>query len=243
MSYEIYRITARCPCPCGKGEIIFGDSMNDWNQIREGDIEISCPICCKTLKFTEGGLIDINYPDYHGDPEIKKQMSELFDKIHNYKYRMSKEEKIARLKAYMSAEEYDAFTLNPRTDAVKKVLEELYYSEFFIERYSLQELIDSQKEMRTKRYSTELSGKALEIAEEHKRMLKTIKLNNVLHTINRAIRNYEAYQQFCKIEEDIKADLKKQYEEFEKEYYKDYDAYLNEKKKHIIPYKLVPVER
>lgn len=243
MSYEICWITARCPCPCGKGEIIYGDSMNDWNQIREGDIEINCPVCSKTLKFTEGGLIDINYPDYHGDPNIGKQISELQDKISNYKYRMSKEEKNARLKAYMSNEEYDAFTLNPQTDAVKKVLEELYYSEFFINRYSLQELIDSQKEMRTKKYSTELSGKTLEIAEEHKRMLKTIKLNNVLHTVNRAIRNYKAYKQFCIIEENIKADLKKKLEALKKEYYKDYDSYMNEKKKHIIPYTLVPEER
>ncbi len=74
MSYEIYRITARCKCPCGKGEIIRGDSMNDWNQTRSGDIEIHCPECSNKLKFTDGGLIDINYPDYSGDPNCYRSL-------------------------------------------------------------------------------------------------------------------------------------------------------------------------
>lgn len=129
MSYEIYRITARCKCPCGKGEIIRGDSMNDWNQTRSGDIEIHCPECSNKLKFTDGGLIDINYPDYSGDPNIRKQISIIQDRIQNYKFKMT------------------------------------------------------QNEMKAKRYSTELTGKSLEIAEEHRRMCYSIKLSNVLKTI------------------------------------------------------------
>ncbi|WP_155250952.1 hypothetical protein [Ruminococcus albus] len=94
MSYEIYRITARCKCPCGKGEIFRGDSMNDWNQTRSGDIEMHCPECSNKLKFTDGGLIDINYPDYSGDPNIKKQMSIIQDRIQNYKFKKRRKSKL-----------------------------------------------------------------------------------------------------------------------------------------------------
>ncbi|MBE6870261.1 MAG: hypothetical protein E7494_16150 [Ruminococcus albus] len=198
MSYEIYRITARCKCPCGKGEIIRGDSMNDWNQTRSGDLEIHCPECSNKLKFTDGGLIYINYPDYSGDPNIKKQMSIIQDRIQNYKFKMTQDEKNDRLKAYLTAEEYAAVTVNPEAQSVRDFIHEMFNAEYFIEKYSFQELQAAQNEMKAKIYSTELTGKSLEIAEEHRRMCYSIKLSNVLKTINRAIRNYDAYQFFIK---------------------------------------------
>lgn len=243
MSYEIYRVTARCKCPCGKGEIIYGKSMNDWNQTRDGDIEIDCSECSKKFKFTEGGLIDINYPDYYGDPDIKKQMRIIQDRIWNYKYRMTQDEKDERLKAYLTTEEYAALIADPETKSVSDFISEMFNAEYFIEKYSLQELIKAQKEIKIKRYSTELTEKSLEIAIDHKRVCNSIKLSNILKTVNRAIRNYDAYQRFCDKEKEIKAQLKIQYEELKREYYKNYETYSIEKRKHIIPYALIPVNR
>ena len=45
MNYEIDYITDECPCPCGKGKIICGDGSNDWNQVKEGMMEIACAAC------------------------------------------------------------------------------------------------------------------------------------------------------------------------------------------------------
>jgi hypothetical protein len=213
--------------------------MNDWNQTRSGDIEIHCPECSNKLKFTDGGLIDINYPDYSGNPNIKKQMSIIQDRIQNYKFKMTQDEKNDRLKAYLTAEEYAAFTVNPEAQSVREFIHEMFNAEYFIEKYSFQELKAAQNEIKAKRYSTELTGKSLEIAEEHRRMCYSIKLSNVLKTINRAIRNYDAYQFFYEKEKEIKAQLIIQYDELKKEYYKDREAYLTEKEKHIIPYTLI----
>lgn len=31
MSYDLDHVEASCPCPCGKGEIVYGSGTNDWN--------------------------------------------------------------------------------------------------------------------------------------------------------------------------------------------------------------------
>lgn len=239
MSYEIYRIDARCKCPCGKGEIITGDSMNDWNQIRYDDKEIWCPECSKKYKFTEGGLISIDYPDYKGDPEIEKQISVLEDKK-NY---LDKNELKLRYKEYMTESEYKEYCDNPTSDISQNAIEEIYKAKRYISKYKRDILLSVQEELQKARNTSDLSETAYKMAKDHEKRFGTRKVSNVLKTINRAVRIYNAAIDFYKKDRKLQAELDKQIAELNKIYYADYDEYLEEKKKHIIPYTLIPVNK
>ena len=104
--------------------------------------------------------------------------------------------------------------------------------------YSLEELQEAAEKISAAKYSTQLTGIALELAQRHKRWHKTIKLQNVIVPILMAIRNYARYKKADKEDGQDKAKLQKQLDEYKDEYYKDYDAYEKKRLQNLIPLEL-----
>ena len=235
MSYDLDHIEAMCPCPCGKGHIIYGSGTNDWNQVREGMIEIDCPDCYKKYKFSKGGLLPVDYPDYVGDVGILSQMKELRRQMPSYNdFRDWGKEKIAtRLTMYLTSEEI-------QNDKLKVIA--LYYAKDLADKFTLDDLKEIAEDMETHRYSTEVSGKTSIVLDWHKRRFKTVKLKEAIIPVKIAIRNYTLYKQHDAEDQATVSEMQSRYLELEKEYYKNLDAYEEERQKHLIPYKLVDVK-
>lgn len=239
MSYDLDHVTHQCSCPCGKGKIIYGNGTNDWNQVKEGMSEIACPECYKKYKFSRGGLLPINYPEYHGDKDAYEIMHRLNSIISNYcgdmGYRFwSDDLKKKRLQKYLTPEE----AADKRTMYIA-----LVYSKRLAKEYSLVTLTEIADDIRSHRYSTQVSDLSKEIVRSHKIKFNTVKLKDVIIPVEIAIRNYDAYKQADKEDAEYIAMLQKKCDAAKAIYYKDYDAYEAERKKHVIPYHLMPVKQ
>jgi len=240
MSYDLDHITASCPCPCGKGKIVCGSGTNDWNQVREGMIEIWCSDCYKKYKLVSGGLLPIDYPEYSGDIEAFKKMNVLRDIVDNYRHPLigsrywSKELKQYRLSQYMTPEE---ICVDPEQFRKNRMIA-FYYAKLLANDYSLCDLQEAELDIQAHKYSTELSGISRSLVERHKRQYKTVKLSNVIVPIRVAIRNYDAYKQADKEDAAYVEQKKQELTEVSSIYYKDYNAYEIERKKHLITYEL-----
>ena len=238
MSYEIDYITHECPCPCGKGKIIYGDGSNDWNQTKEGMTEIACGACYEKYKFTNGGLLPKDYPEYQGDKDAYEIMRQLGYIISNYCGDMgyqfwSDDLRKSRLQKYLTPEEA----------ADKRIMYiALVYAKQLAKEYSLALLTEIADDIRSHKYSTQVSDLSKEIVRCHKIRFNTVKLKDVIIPVEIAIRNYDAYKQSDKEDAEYVAALEKKYDAAKAIYYKDYDAYEAERKKHVIPYHLMPVK-
>ncbi|HUM84767.1 MAG TPA: hypothetical protein PLN48_13485 [Lachnospiraceae bacterium] len=228
MSYDLDHVTASCPCPCGKGEIVYGSGTNDWNQTRDGMMEIWCSDCCKKYKFSKNGLLPVDFPDYQGDPIIKDKMDKLQYRISNYDGTTPE-----RISQYLSEEECEKY--KARDFSIASTLRD---SKKLADDYSLEELQEAAEKISAAKYSTQLTGIALELAQRHKRWNKTIRLQNVIVPILMAIRNYALYKKADKEDGQDKAKLQKQLDEYKAEYYKDYDAYEKKRLQNLIPFEL-----
>lgn len=234
MSYDLDHITHECACPCGKGKIIYGNGTNDWNQVKEGMIEISCPECHKKYKFASGGLLPIDYPEYNGDENAKKIMVVLGRKIANYTGDMGfkfwdKELLKNRLHSYLTADE--------RSNKLY-IAYALIYSKNLAKKYSLAELKYVAEDIRSHKYSTQVSEFTSNVVDSHRKHFKTVKLENVIVPVEIAIRNYDKYKQADQEDAEYIAILKQEYNEASSLYYKDFDKYTNEMEKHLIRYHL-----
>ena len=245
MSYDLDHVEKECPCPCGKGRIVYGSGTNDWNQIREGMTEILCLECDRKYKIVNDGLLPKDFPDYKGDAEAGKKMSRLTSIISNYRGSLGvrywdEELKNKRKHLYLTAEEIKA-------DEDSKYKDNWYmaigFSKKLADKYTLEELKDAQKQISTCKASTQLNGVAQEIAIHHKHYYKSIKLSNVIVPVNMAVRNYQHYKDADWEDEEYISSLEEELKKAEAIYYKDYAEYEENRKKHLITYKLQAVKR
>lgn len=240
MSYELDHVEKSCSCPCGKGQIVYGWGTNDWNQIREGMTEIWCGECNSKYRLADGGLLPKDFPEYKGDEELGIQMRELGMEIANYRGMRgheywTKEVLQTRKHRYLSEQEINESDKQKRSHSFYIAF---YYSKNLAEKYTLKELKDAAEQIRNEKYSTKLHGIAKEIAEKHRWSFKTIKLKEVIIPLDVAIRNYDMYLLSDKEDEEYIKELKGRLKEIETEYYKDYPAYQEKRKKALIPYQL-----
>jgi hypothetical protein len=234
MSYDLDHITHECACPCGKGKIIYGSGTNDWNQVKDGMIEISCPECCKKYRFKFGGLLPIDYPEYKGDENAKKIMKELGYKITNYTKDIGfkfwdKELLKNRLYSYLTTDE--------RSNKLY-IAYALIYSKNLAKKYSLAELKYMAEDIRSHKYSTQVSEFTSNVVDSHRKHFKTVKLENVIVPVEIAIRNYDKYKQAEQEDTEYISKLKQEYDEALALYNEDFNKYTNEMKKHLIQYHL-----
>ena len=243
MSYELEHIEKECPCPCGKGKIVYGRGTNDWNQVREGMTELWCPDCADKYKFTKGGLLPRDYPDYPGDKLLKVKIDNLHYVISNYCGSCGirfwpKSLYESREKAYLTESERNES--NPSTKRYYYSVA-MDYAKALCKKYSKESLISAFKQLSNVRYSTELIGTAAEIAEQHKRRFGTIKPANVQYPVEVALRNYDKYHLAELEDKKYVSSLSEELANIESEYYQDYPAYEAELKKHLIQYELKEV--
>ena len=245
MSYELDHIEKSCPCPCGKGNIVYGSGSNDWNQVREGMIEIWCPDCSSKYRFVDGGLLPKDFPEYVGDSKLWDQINDLKNEIANYKdmfgFRYWPK---PLLKKRM--EEY--LLPNERCERDQKQKQYYRYVAFVYAKslcadYKKEELITALSQMNSARYSTELEGVAKELAIRHKHRFHTIRLSNVIYPLDVAVRNYEAYREADIEDKEHIMALEKELGGLEKEYCKDYPAYAEKRSKSLIKFTLKETRR
>ena len=236
MSYDLDHVEKRCSCPCGQGEIVYGWGTNDWNQIKEGMMEIRCPECGKLYKFAKEGLLPKDYPEYNGDKTLKSKIDYLKHIIDNYGYRLWPDElRKERIQLCLTPKEIED---DKEKNEHRYFLMIFDYSKKIYKNHTIEELKNIYEQMREAKYSTRLTGIAKQLAKTHKRHYGTIKLDNVMYPIWVAIRNYENYTRIDKEDELYISELKKKVEEYEKEYYKDFPVYEEKRLKHIIHYEL-----
>ncbi len=245
MSYDLDHVEMECPCPCGKGRIVYGSGTNDWNQIREGMEEIWCPECNKKFKIVSDGLLPKDFPEYKGDAEAGNKMSHLSDIINNYRGGIGvrywgKELRDKRKHLYLTDEEIKADEDSKHNDNWYMAIG---FSKNLADKYTLEELKDAQKQMNHCKASTQLEGIAQEIAIHHKHYYKTIKLSNVIVPVNMAVRNYQHYKDADREDEEYISSLKEELKNVKAIYYKDFEEYEENRKKHLISYKLQDVKR
>ena len=243
MSYDLEHVEKRCPCPCGKGEIVYGWGTNDWNQIREGMTEIWCAECDKKYKFSTDGLLPRDYPEYKGDEKAYKEMHRLGDIIANYRGMMgfrywSDELCDKRKHQYLTDDEIDE---DKRSGQPDNWVMAIGFAKDLADKYSFDELKEVYHQLSVCKYSTQLTGKATEIVDHHRRYYKTVKLSRVAIPVNMAVRNYTAYKQVDAEDEAYISRLKEDYEKAKAIYYKDYEKYEKERKKQLITYELKDV--
>lgn len=245
MSYELEHVEKECVCPCGKGRIVYGWGTNDWNQVREGMMEIWCKDCADKYKFTQGGLLPKDYPDYSGDTKAYEEMNRLKNILANYHGWVgvsywSDELYDKRLHAYLTDEEI-------REDSNSRYKSNwamaIGFAKDLADKYSLNELKDVQQQLIKCKYSTQLVGAATEIAELHRRYYKTVKPEKVIVPVNMAVRNYNAYKDADQEDMAYITTLREEIKNAEAIYYKDYKEYEKDRRKHLISYELKDVRR
>jgi len=243
MSYELDHVEQECPCPCGKGRIVCGSGSNDWNQTREGMIEIWCGECSKQYRFSKGGLLPIDFPEYKGDEKAYEEMYHLKDIIANYRgyhaFRYwSDELRKKRINSYLTTEEIEE---DKKAGVNHNLVMALRFAKGLADKYSLDELKEAQHQLKNNRFSTQLTGVASEITSSYKLWYKSVKVSNVIIPVNMAIRNYEVYKEANKEDDEYIAEKKEELKKVEAVYYKDFEEYEVERKKHLIKYQLVDV--
>ena len=243
MSYDLDHIEKHCPCPCGKGKIVYGSGTNDWNQIREGMMEIWCENCNKKYRFSRDGLLPIDYPEYQGDENAREEMSRLSTIISNYHgwgaFRFWSDDLLnKRLHLYLTEEE---IAEDKKSKYRENWVMAITFAKELADNYTLKELKGVQKQLSECKFSTQLTGIAVEITERHRRIYKTVKLSKVIIPVNMAIRNYETYKEADKEDEAYISMLKEELKKAETIYYKDYEKYEEDRKKHLISYELKDV--
>lgn len=244
MSYELDRVEKECPCPCGKGRIVYGSGSNDWNQVREGMSEIWCGECAKKYRLAGNGLLPIDFPEYSGDEQVKEKMQALEHVVSNYdgsrgfKY-WPEEVRRKRLSAYLTDEERDR--VKKERDRYPLYIA-LTYAKELCGQYSEEVLLDVNMQLINAKFSTQLTGVAKEIAERHKRFFNTIKIEKVKYPVQVALRNYQKYQEADLEDQQYLSELKKELDGYKKEYYKDYPAYRAKREEAFIPLYLKDVE-
>lgn len=245
MSYELDYVQKSCPCPCGNGKIVYGWGTNDWNQVREGMKEIWCPECSRKYKFAQDGLLPIDYPEYQGDPELKKEIDKLSFITANYcGFRgfefWDKEIYRRRVFDYLSDEERQADKISGQHYYYLSLA--LGYAKSLANEYTLENLVTARAQLLSVRFSTELSGVASRLAEKHKIHFKTIKPKNVLVPVEMAVRNYNAYKLADEEDRRFVEEMTERLEKLKAEYFKEYPQYEAERKKHIVHYSLIDHE-
>lgn len=242
MSYDLEHIEKACPCPCGKGRIIYGWGTNDWNQIREGMIEIECPDCCKKYRFTNGGLLPKEFPEFHGDDKAYKEMERIrsiMSGLSSGNMRSWSDEKTKkRIQMLLTDEEIEEDKRNRQNNNLSLVW---VFSRELTYQYSFDDLELAKKQIMSCKYSTRLNGIAKDIAYRYKRRYNSIKLSKVIVPVLMAIRNYKTYREFeLEDEEEIKQ-LHEELEKVEAIYYKGYSKYNEKREKLLIRYALEAV--
>ena len=243
MSYDLEHIQKACPCPCGRGRIVYGWGTNDWNQIKEDMIEIECLECNHNYKITPDGLLPKDYPDYQGDPSVAEEMGRLQELVSNYcgsigiRY-WSKELKEKRFHLYLTDEEI-------KEDEIKGSSDNYYmafsFAHSLARKYSIDSLMDVQKQLLESKSSKALTGEALFIAAWYQRQFKSIKMSNAIKPVKMAIRNYEYYKEADREDEEYISQKKERLKALEAVYFKGYDEYEKDRQKHIVKYELLPV--
>lgn len=232
MSYELMNIEKSWKCPCGHGKIVYGSGTNDWNQVRYGMMEIWCPNCNTKYKIVSDGLLPTNYPEYSGDKKIKEKIDKLYYIINNYGYSMwDKNTRDERTELCMDSIELDSYK---NISNIHSII--FGYSKRLYKNYTKEELEKAYEQMLLVKYSTRLTGIAKELAKQHKRHYKTIKISNVIIPVYIAICNYNNYTKFDEEDSTFIKDLKQKLKMYEAEYYKDLPEYKIKRKEHLIPY-------
>ena len=244
MSYELDRVEKTCPCPCGKGRIVYGSGSNDWNQVREGMSEIWCGECAKKYRLAVGGLLPVDFPEYSGDEQVKEKMQALEHVVSNYDGSRGfeywpEEVRRKRLSTYLTDEERDR--VKTGHDQYPLYIA-LTYAKELCGQYSEKVLRDVNMQLINAKFSTQLTGVAKEIAERHKRFFNTIKIEKVKYPVQVALRNYQKYQEADLEDQQYLSELKKELDGYKKEYYKDYPAYRAKREEAFIPLYLKDVE-
>ena len=244
MSYDLEHIRMECPCPCGNGRIVYGSGINDWNQFRDDIIEIRCKQCSEKYRFSVGGLLPIDFPEYKGPIGLGVTLRELQHKRHDYsenhgcKY-LTKEQQQQRIKQYFTEEERNRIKEQHDNNLLYAGL---IYAKTLVAEYDQDTLVEIYNQLTTARYSTELSGEAAVLAEKHKALFKTIRLKNVRYPVELALRNYDLYKRDNDEDARIIECLKQRLKETKEEYFKDYPEYQKKRERALIKYDLKPVD-
>jgi len=245
MGYDLDHVEKECPCPCGKGRIVYGSGTNDWNQIQEGMIEIWCPDCNSRYEISSDGLLPKDFPDYMGDKSAYKKMSNLSEIIRNYRGNhcwqyWSKEIRVKRLHLYLTDDEIEEDKASGNYNNLRMAL---FFSKKLADTYSKKDLEKAQEQLEKCKYSTQLTGIAKDITRKYKDKYNSVKVSNVIISVNMAIRNYKAYKEADKEDEAYLSGLKKELKKAEEVYYKDYEKYEENRRKHLIFYDLKDVRK
>jgi len=240
MSYELEHVEKECLCPCGKGRIVYGWGTNDWNQVREGMIEIWCSDCSEKYKLSKGGLLPKEFPEYEGDKDAYNEMYKLRDIVNNYQgyygIRFWPDELIEkRRQLYLTQDEIKE---DQNNNLERNFAMALGFSKKLADDFSLEELKEVQRQLTESKYSTQLVGNAKDIAERYKRTYKTIKVSKVIIPVNMAVRNYKAYKESDKEDKRYIQNAKKLLKMAQSIYYKDFEQYEKNRKSQLIPFEL-----
>ena len=163
MSWE-EMYTRSTNCPCGKGKISQTTYGDDWNRYEDGSVVIECEKCNNEFKVEEVTHSRLLASD--------GSCSEYFLIPKDYPdYNEPNESKTYGVQA------------NPFWN----------FTGWLIENYTEDELKLVKKQLQQVKASTSLTGNASSICYIHKKAKKTVKVNAILESVEKALCEYSSY--------------------------------------------------
>lgn len=159
-------ITKKITCPCGKGIIYKALYMDDWNRIIDETVHIECEDCKKTYKV-EFEYVKSNKPG-RGDYNI---------------YYLTP----------INYPPYSGISENSIYGVLHNNTNEISFSDYLIENYSLIDLEKAKEEYGIKHSSSKVTGIAKELCKKHKRFSNSVKTDSVVEKLELAIKQYKSY--------------------------------------------------
>ena len=186
--------TSSTVCPCGKGKITQKHYGDDWNRYQDGPVIIECEICAKKYMVEE--------KTHHGLLNSDGSWSTYYLAPLDYpEYEGTCESKIYP----QPINQYDDF------------------SSWLIENYTEEKLIEILSQLHSVTTSRNLHGAAAKICLLHKKALGTVRVTEIIKTVEMALSRYPNYMGTKNQREKIRAQ-----EAVER------SNYMKEKQKHLI---------
>jgi len=186
--------TRKCKCPCGKGVIKQDEYGDDWGRYQDGPVVIDCEECSKKYQIEE--------VEHRGLLASDGCWSTYYLTPQNYPhYKGASESAMYGHPVY----EYEDFVA------------------WLIENYTEKELLHALSELKYVSASTKLKGYAARITRLHKKYRGTIRLSNIITTVEAALAKYPEY-----VGNKLQRETIREKERLEM------SAYIEEKRKHQI---------
>lgn len=191
MSWE-EMYTYSATCPCGKGKITQTSYGDDWNRYKDGPVMIECEECAKKYKVEE--------VTHHGLLTSDGSWSTY----------------------YLTPKDYPDYEGAKESDLYPAPLNQYQnFSVWLIENFTEDELVDVLAQLKNTTSSTKLTGIAAGIRDVHKKAKKTVRVGEIIKTVESAIEQYPEH-----------VGNKIQREEIRKQESDARAAYIKEKRKH-----------